>query len=172
MKSLAQQLNEYRQQHANRTNQITHYVGIPAILISLMLVLSWVSVSFGGHWHLTFAWIAVIALLVYYYFLDVKLAVVMTVILALVNWACTAIAYPTPSKGSLILFLILFIGGWILQFVGHSFEKNKHSFFTGVYQVLVAPLYVLVEAVLALKLGSYFDLEENQKTSKPDDKNP
>jgi len=139
MKPLAEQLATYRQQHTQPTNKIVHYIGIPAILISLLIALSWVSVSIAGYWHITFAWLAVLALLVYYFFLDTKLAAVMTVVLILLTLLCSWIAFPAPTKFSLILFLVLFIGGWVLQFVGHTFEKATPGFLTNASQALVAP---------------------------------
>ena len=37
----------------------------------------------------------------------------------------------------------LFIGGWILQFVGHyAFEKNSPAFFRNLVHLLIGPLWV------------------------------
>jgi len=168
MKPLAKQLEEYRQQHTTATNKLFHYIGIPAIVIGALLLLNWVWVSFAGHWNITFAWIAVIGLLIYYYFLDIKLAVVMTVALVVLNLICYWIAYPRPTTANLIVFLILFIGGWILQFIGHSFEKTKPSFTANISQVFIAPMFVVAEFIVLLGLGQYFNLEE-KVSSKPDD---
>lgn len=159
MKSLTEQLSEYRQQHVEKVNKITHYIGVPAIILGMLILLSWISISIAGHWHITFAWIGVILLLIYYYFLDIKLAIVMTVILVLLTLLCSWIAYPAPTKFSLILFFLLFIGGWLLQFVGHSLEKTKPAFLTNLSLFLITPLYCVVELIIALKLGKYFDLE-------------
>ena len=170
MKSLATQLAEYRHQHTTATNKLCHYIGIPAILLGLLLLLNWVWVSFAGHFNITFSWLFVIAILVYYYFIDVKLAVVMTVVLIILNLICYWIAYPKPTTANLILFLILFIGGWVLQFIGHSFEKAKPAFLNNIAQVLIAPLFVCAEFIQLSGLSKYFDFEETSAT-KPADKN-
>jgi uncharacterized membrane protein YGL010W len=40
----------------------------------------------------------------------------------------------------------LFVGGWALQFIGHSvFEKNKPAFFTDPYYLLVGPVWAAAE---------------------------
>lgn len=47
--------------------------------------------------------------------------------------------------------LALFVGGWILLFLGHRIEGNKPAFFQGVIYFLVGPIWIakeLKEAVL------------------------
>ena len=39
------------------------------------------------------------------------------------------------------LGLGLFIFGWILQFIGHAFERNKPAFFKNPIYLLVGPLW-------------------------------
>lgn len=43
------------------------------------------------------------------------------------------------------LGLILFVGGWVLLFVGHRIEGNNPAFFQGPIYFLVGPLWVLKE---------------------------
>lgn len=160
MKAFNEQLAHYLQQHSERVNKVAHYISIPAIVLGALILLSWVSISIAGYWHITFAWIGIVLLLIYYYFLDVKLSIVMTIIFILLTLLCSWIAYPAPTKLSLILFFILFIGGWLLQFVGHSLEKSKPAFLESLSQVILAPLFVVAEVIMMLKLGKYFDLEE------------
>lgn len=76
MESLARQVAEYQLYHSQKANKIAHYIGF-------LIALSWISISVAIRCHISFAWIAVIAPLVYYYFLNVKLAVVMTQLLLL-----------------------------------------------------------------------------------------
>lgn len=83
----------------------------------------------------------------------------MTVVLVILNLICFWIAYPRPTTANLIVFLILFIGGWVLQFIGHAFEKAKPAFLANISQVLIAPIFVVAEFIQLLGLGRYFDLE-------------
>ena len=162
MKSLKQQLSQYISYHQSRTNQFTHYIGIPAIILGTLILLSWISVTIAGRWSISFAWIAIILTLVYYFRLDIKLASLMTIILVILTLICSWIAFPYPTTGTFVVFIILFVGGWILQFIGHTFEKNKPAFFTGLSQALIAPLYLLIEILKILKLGKYFDLDDSE----------
>lgn len=51
----------------------------------------------------------------------------------------------------------LFVGGWILLFVGHRVEGNKPAFFQGVIYFLVGPIWIAKEirdAILGKSQGS------------------
>ena len=49
------------------------------------------------------------------------------------------------AMGSQVLpvSLAVFIGAWVLQFIGHKMEGKKPSFFEDVQYLLVGPLFVL-----------------------------
>lgn len=166
MKSLKEQLDQYAVYHESRTNQFTHYIGIPAIILGTLILLSWISVTIAGLWSISFAWVATILTLAYYFRLDIKLASLMTIILVILTLICSWIAFPRPSIGTFIAFIILFVGGWILQFIGHTFEKNKPAFFTSLSQALIAPLYLLVELLKVMKIEKHFGLDDTKSTPK------
>lgn len=48
--------------------------------------------------------------------------------------------------------LALFIGGWILQFVGHAIEGNRPAFFENPIYFFVGPLWFLKRAAQAVGL--------------------
>jgi len=48
--------------------------------------------------------------------------------------------------------LLLFIVGWILQFVGHAIEGNQPAFFRNPVYLLVGPLWVLRRAAAVFGL--------------------
>jgi len=68
------------------------------------------------------------------------------------------IGIPIILAGIVLLVLMrwrigaaLFVGGWILLFVGHRVEGNKPAFFQGVVYFLVGPIWLareLKDAVL------------------------
>jgi uncharacterized membrane protein YGL010W len=157
-------LDNYHAFHQNRSDQITHYISIPAIIIGSLILLSWITVSIATRWHITFSWIAIILALIYYYRLHVKLAIVMTVVLVILNLICTWIGYPKPTTFSLILFIILFFGGWILLLIGHTLEKNRPPFFSSLSQIMIAPMFLLIEAIRAMNMGKYFNLDSEPET--------
>ena len=163
MKSLNEQLMTYQQQHTNKLNRLTHYVGIPLIIFSLLMLLNWISIDIATKWQISFAWIFLIATAVYYFLLNIRLAIVATVLLIVMLFIAAWFAKPTPTIFSGSLFLILFIGGWVLQFVGHFFEKQKPAFFFSAKQLLIGPLFVLLEALTALGVVKYIGTVAEKK---------
>ncbi|MBZ5535817.1 MAG: DUF962 domain-containing protein [Acidobacteriia bacterium] len=85
-------MENYRAKHQHPLNRLTHYIGIPMIVVSLV-----------------------------YLFYDWRVG------------------------------LILFVTGWIFQFVGHFIEGNQPAFFKNPVYLLVGPLFVLKKAGLALR---------------------
>ncbi len=156
MKSLDEQLLTYRQQHTNKINRITHYIGIPAIVFGLLILLNWISIDIATKAEFSFSWLALLGALVYYFLLNRKLVIAAAIVLIPFTFIATLLARPAPTHFSFTLFLILFIGGWALQFIGHFFEKQKPAFMINPSQLLIGPLFVLTEAIEALKLQKYF----------------
>ncbi|HIA26860.1 MAG TPA: DUF962 domain-containing protein [Planctomycetes bacterium] len=46
----------------------------------------------------------------------------------------------------------LFVGGWILQFVGHAFEGNRPSFMKDPRFLLIGPLFIVDKIARVLRL--------------------
>jgi uncharacterized membrane protein YGL010W len=168
MKSLNEQLAQYEEQHKTTANRFTHFVGVPAILIGLLILLSWVSISLFSRWHFTFAWFGCFALIIYYFFLDIKLASVMAVVLILLTALCSWIAYPAPTQFNFVLFLILLVGGIALQFMGHKIENSTTAFLKRLSKMLIAPMFVLIEIIKLLKLEKHFGLEKTIASKESD----
>ena len=47
-------------------------------------------------------------------------------------------------------FAILFMGGWILQLIGHVFEGRKPALADNFFQIFVAPIFLCAELFFAL----------------------
>jgi uncharacterized membrane protein YGL010W len=43
-----------------------------------------------------------------------------------------------------------FVGGWILQLIGHWFEGKRPALVDNIWQIFVAPLFLMVEALAPL----------------------
>lgn len=156
MKTLAQKLSDYELEHSASANKMTYLVAIPAIALGTLLLLSWISISLFASIHITFAWIASIALVVYFYFLDKKLAAALAIVLLIVTGICSLIAYPHPNGLSLILFLILFVGGWAMLFLTNSISKSKHGVMQIVMTFPIAIMSLVIKLIHLAKMDSYF----------------
>lgn len=133
-----QLLAHYEESHRNPTNEIIHFIAIPLIMLSL------VGMMFALHPYVAYAFIA--ASMVYY----LRLSVVFLVTMVLWSLLSVALLF---AMGPLVLELsvAIFIGAWVLQFIGHKLEGKKPSFFEDIQYLWVGPLFVLSK--LFTKLG-------------------
>jgi uncharacterized membrane protein YGL010W len=144
MKSLEEQMSIYAAYHQNARNKATHFVGVPAIVLSLMIPLSWL--SFEG---VSAAMVVTALLLAYYLVLDVWLGLAMCAVMGALLWIAQLIADQGALAGW-IWFGALFVGGWILQLVGHVFEGRRPALADNLFQIFVAPIFLCAELFFAL----------------------
>ena len=162
MKNLEQHLSEYAKYHRDQKNIYTHYIGIPLIVFSVFCLLSkpafYISTPVFGSLPVSaarFVWIVGNA---FYIKLDVKLGVVMTLVTGAMVYLAQPIAQLSTGEW-LAVSLGIFIGGWVLQFIGHHFEGKKPAFVDDIMGLAIGPLFVLAE--LSFELGLRKALKED-----------
>ena len=148
MKTLEEQMAFYAAYHQDARNKATHFVGVPVIMLSLFVPLAWLRADLGGI-VVTAAMVFAAVVLVYYLLLDVALGLAMLVFTGVLVWIAERIAALGPVSGW-TWFAILFIGGWILQLVGHVFEGRKPALTDNLFQIFVAPIFLAAEVFFAL----------------------
>ena len=148
MRTIEEQMSFYAAYHEDARNKATHFLGVPAIMLSLFIPLAWVGFDAGGV-TVTAAMVFAAAVLIYYFMLDVPLALAMVVVTTVLVWAGHQIAALGTLSGW-IWFAILFVGGWILQLVGHVFEGRKPALADNLFQIFVAPIFLAAEVFFAL----------------------
>ena len=144
MKTLEDQMSFYAAYHQDARNKATHFVGVPVIVLSLMIPLAWL--RFEG---ITAAMVITAVLLAYYLALDIWLGLAMCIVMGALLWLGQVIA----DQGALAgwaWFGGLFVGGWILQLVGHVFEGRKPALADNLFQIFVAPIFLCAELFFAL----------------------
>jgi uncharacterized membrane protein YGL010W len=150
MKSLVDQLSQYASYHRDRRNIATHLVGIPMIVLGIQALLARPSVVVHGA-PLTVALVATIATMGFYFVLDRRYGFVMAALLTVSLWVGTCLA--ARSTGVWLLGSAgLFLGGWVVQFVGHAFEGKKPAFVDDLVGLLMGPLFIVAEVGFALGL--------------------
>lgn len=138
----------YAAYHQDGRNKATHFVGVPAIILALMIPLAWVRVDLDGM-TITAAMVITTLLLAYYLALDFLLGLAMVVLMGALLWIGQQIA----REGAMVgwaWFGILFVGGWILQLAGHVFEGRRPALADNLFQIFVAPIFLCAEAFFAL----------------------
>ncbi len=144
MKSIEEQMATYAAYHQDARNKATHFIGVPVIVLSLFIPLAWLRVG-----DVSAGMVLAVVLIVYYLLLDVPLALAMLVVFALLAWVGQQIAMLGAAAGW-SWFAGLFIGGWILQLVGHVFEGRKPALADNLFQIFVAPIFLAAEVFFAL----------------------
>ena len=141
-------MSVYAAYHQDARNKATHFIGVPAITLSLLIPLAWIRVDAGGV-TITAAMLLAAIVLAYYLLLDVPLGLAMAAIFGAMLFVGHQIAGLGTAPGW-IWFAILFVGGWILQLVGHVFEGRKPALADNLFQIFMAPIFLAAEVFFAL----------------------
>lgn len=125
-----QLIAHYGLSHQNPRNEVIHFIAIPLIMLSL------VGMLFAVHPFVAYGF--VVASMVYY----ARLSAVFFVSMLL--WSVATVATVFAMGPSVLpVSVAIFVGAWILQFIGHKLEGQKPSFFEDIQYLWVGPLFVL-----------------------------
>jgi uncharacterized membrane protein YGL010W len=150
MKTLVDHLGQYAEYHRDRRNILSHFIGIPMIVVAVAVLLSRPGWEVAGLW-LSPALLTALAAGIFYLRLDLRLGLLMSALLGLCLWAGAALAQQSTLvwlSGGLGLFVV----GWIIQFIGHYYEGRKPAFVDDLMGLVVGPLFVVAELGFLLGL--------------------
>jgi uncharacterized membrane protein YGL010W len=145
---------QYAHYHRDRRNIATHLVGVPLIFMAIGMLLTqpeWVVADRI----ITPAWLVWGLTSLWYLSRGNFLLGLAT---ALVNGALIALAHVlVPMAGQVglqgwQLGLAIFVLGWIIQFIGHYWEGRKPAFVDDIVGLLVGPMFVVGEVLMAIGL--------------------
>ena len=142
------QLAGYAAVHRSWRNKATHFVGIPIIVFSLLLILALWRVHPAGREVSMALVIGAIAALGWIA-LDVGIGLIMAAILVPIWYAAEALVGALGPSSTVVAFFILFIGGWILQFIGHHFEGKRPALADNIFQGFIGPMFLVAETLVA-----------------------
>src|SRR5512138_3041843 len=103
MKSLEEQMSIYAAYHQDARNKATHFIGVPVIVLSLFIPLAWLRIG-----DVSAGMLFAAAVVVYYFMLDVPLALAMLLVFGVLAWAGEQIAMLGPVAGW-SWFAVLFV---------------------------------------------------------------
>lgn len=172
--NLKQQLAFYGRYHKNPRNVKTHFIGVPLVVLGLFTALGWVRSPIAGTQSLSLAMGLFAVVTLWYFKVDKRLALVQfPVSLSLLGLG--EILATLPWNQSLGAFGVIFTLGWGFQLLGHYFEGNRPALLDNFFQVLIAPLFLAAEVLIAM--GFCQDLvdlgnQRNQADSKVEAKGP
>jgi uncharacterized membrane protein YGL010W len=148
MESLEAQMATYSAYHQDARNKATHFIGVPIIVLSLFIPLAWLRADIGGL-AISAGMVLGAIVLAYYLALDLVLGLAMVAVFALLLWIGEHIAALGAASGW-TWFALLFVGGWILQLVGHVFEGRRPALADNLFQIFIAPIFLCAELFFAL----------------------
>ncbi len=132
LRKVDQLIAHYGSSHTKPANEAIHFLAIPLITLSLC------GLIYALHPWVAYAFMA--ASMVYYARLSWvffgSMCVWLAAILALIQ-----------AMGSHVLTIsaVIFVGAWIMQFIGHKIEGKKPSFLEDIQYLWVGPLFVLAK---------------------------
>ena len=136
-------LDEYGESHRNQTNKLIHWICVPLIVWSVVaLIWSIPSPLESTSPWLNWAVLTAIAAQLWYIRMSPKLSLG----IGLFVLACLLICYWIEATFTTPLWLIgivVFVGAWIGQFIGHKIEGKKPSFFKDVQFLLIGPAWLM-----------------------------
>ncbi|OFW98337.1 MAG: hypothetical protein A3D94_06055 [Alphaproteobacteria bacterium RIFCSPHIGHO2_12_FULL_66_14] len=144
------QLGAYASVHRDWRNKATHFVGIPVIVFSLLLILSLWRVEVGGReWTMSLA-MALVAVLGWMA-LDLGVGLVMALLMAPAWYAAEALAGALGADSAVwVAFAVLFVGGWVLQFLGHYYEGKRPALLDNIFQGFIGPMFLVAETMVVM----------------------
>ncbi len=151
-----EQLAMYTSYHRDGRNKATHFVGVPAIAVSLLLPMALVPLFAVGGYGVTLAALFGLAVMLFWVVMDPPFGLATSLIFV----PAVIFAEWLPGQGAglvWILFAVLFVGGWIIQLIGHAFEGRKPALADNLLQVLIAPVFLVTEVAFALGLRRGLD---------------
>ena len=149
----ARQLATYSSYHRDVRNRATHFIGIPAIVFSILVPLALFHVA-GFSWALIVGAIAVLGWIA----LDAAIGLAMLVIMLPMWLIAEWIARNWGSSAAWTVFAIFFVGGWAFQLVGHVWEGRRPALADNLFQAFIGPMFIMAEVLIAL--GQKQDLKE------------
>lgn len=144
MRNLTEQLTQYAAYHRDRRNILTHFVGIPMIVLAVAVLLARPVLAQWGAVALSPATVVTALTVLYYLKLDLRLGVVMAALMALSLWFAQTMAAQSTAAW-LTVGIGLFVVGWVIQFVGHYYEGRKPAFVDDLVGLIIGPLFVVAE---------------------------
>ena len=144
MRDIQTLFDDYASYHRTAGNKWFHRLGIPMIMLTLLGMLARVDLVRAGSVVVDAAMVLVAVAGVYYLVLEWRLGLAMI--------AVSVAMYVAGAALPMMVNVVVFVAGWIFQFIGHSvYEKRQPAFFRNFVHLLIGPLWILNDVVPLVK---------------------
>jgi len=145
------QMAMYATYHRDWRNRLTHFFGVPMIILALLILMALWRWPFGNI-EISFAMMFSAAVFLLWLAMDVGIALPLIVLLipflVLAEWIAMTASLPL----ALGVFGAFFVGGWAIQLWGHVYEGRKPALVDNLFQIFVAPMFLTAEVLIGLGL--------------------
>lgn len=149
MRCATELLTRYAAGHRDQRNILSHFVGVPMIVLAMGVLLSRPAVAMHGVM-ITPAWIAVV-LASAWYMTRGNLVLGLAVSITLAALMLVAHRIGGIGMGARLAWGVgLFVFGGLIQSIGHWYEGKKSSRIDDVTGLLISPMFVVAEALFML----------------------
>ena len=150
MRNIQDWFASYGSDHQNSTNQVIHWICVPAILWSVIAAL-WVvpvpsSLGKPGLW----CALIMVGALSFYWRLSRPLGAAMIVLFIALALLTNVLYEKLGARDLLSLAIVVFVVAWIGQFVGHKLEGKKPTFLTDLVYLLIGPAWLVAKVMRRL----------------------
>ncbi len=144
MRDIHQWFGSYAADHRHPTNRAIHWVCVPLIMWTVIAAL-WTIPPPAPQWFKPGVWsvLAMLAAYLFYHRLSRNLAYAMGVAFVVSGAIAWALYGALGPHRLLVLAIVLFLLGWIGQFIGHAIEGHRPAFLTNVVQLLIGPAWLM-----------------------------
>ncbi len=146
-----EQMAMYSAYHRSSRNRATHFVGIPSIVLAILVAFAWVPIG-----PVDLALVFLLGVGALYLWLD-RIVALPTILFSVLLLALGEWIAELDRVTGWAAVIGLFVGGWVLQLIGHAFEGRRPALVDNLFQLLVAPMFLTAETMFAL--GWRRDLE-------------
>ena len=142
---------KYSESHQNHTNEIIHWICVPAIVFSLfglIWAIPFPNLEILGKYNGYVNWASfLIAFSIYYYYkLSPVLSYFMLLLIMFFSAGIVSLEKMHNTAGWPQMWQVclgIFVLAWIGQFIGHKIEGKKPSFFDDLKFLLIGPIWLL-----------------------------
>ncbi len=124
-------LRQYAESHVNPTNEVIHFICVPAIVFALL----------GLTWAVHPLVALAMALVSMGYYLSLSKPLALGMLFMAGSMLC--VLYVVPQRHVLAVSAVVFVVAWVGQFIGHKIEGKKPSFLDDLRFLMIGPLFVL-----------------------------
>ena len=142
----ARQLATYASYHRDHRNRATHFIGIPAIVFSILVPLALANVG-GVSAALLVAIAAVLGWIALDRVIGFAMLAMMAPMLLIAEWVAGF-----GSATAWTVFAIFFAGGWAFQLVGHVWEGRRPALADNLFQPFIGPMFIMAEVLMMIGL--------------------